>query len=153
MSGFWRRSAAAFIDLLLILPVSLLLCKVAGSLSGLGLPASRIRGMDFWLDLFLASDATLIGAIGLTIAIAWIYSFVFHVTMGRTIGMAVMKLRIIDVYGDEPSTPRAMARTTGYILGVASLGLGFIWIAFDSEKRGLHDWLSGTYVVKMKTNA
>ena len=32
--------------------------------------------------------------------------------------------------------------------GLATLGLGFLWIAFDSEKRGLHDWLSGTYVVK-----
>ena len=35
-----------------------------------------------------------------------------------------------------------------HLLGVATLGLGFIWIAFDSEKRGLHDWLAGTYVVK-----
>jgi uncharacterized RDD family membrane protein YckC len=28
------------------------------------------------------------------------------------------------------------------------LFLGFLWIGFDSEKRGLHDWIAGTYVVR-----
>jgi len=148
VSGFWRRALAGFVDLLVILPVSLLLCKVAGSLAGLSLPPSRVQGLDFWLDLLLAGDGTLIGALGLTLAIASLYSLIFHISMGRTIGMRALKLRIIDVYGDEPSTNRALARTAGYLLGVATLGLGFIWIAFDSEKRGLHDWLAGTYVVK-----
>ncbi len=148
VSGFWRRALAACVDLLVILPVSMLLCKVAGSLAGLSLPPSRVQGLDFWLDLLLAGDGTLIGALGLTLAIASLYSLIFHISMGRTIGMRALKLRIIDVYGDEPSTNRALARTAGYLLGVATLGLGFIWIAFDSEKRGLHDWLAGTYVVK-----
>jgi uncharacterized RDD family membrane protein YckC len=148
VSGFWRRALAGCVDLLVILPVSLLLCKVAGSLAGLSLPPSRVQGLDFWLDLLLAGDGTLIGALGLTLAIASLYSLIFHISMGRTIGMRALKLRIIDVYGDEPSTNRALVRTAGYLLGVATLGLGFIWIAFDSEKRGLHDWLAGTYVVK-----
>lgn len=148
VSGFWKRGLAGLIDLAIILPVSLLLCKVAGSLAGLSLPPSRVQGLDFWLDLLLAGDGTLIGALGLTLAIASMYSLIFHISMGRTIGMRALKLRIIDVYGDAPSTNRALARTAGYLLGVATLGLGFIWIAFDSEKRGLHDWLAGTYVVK-----
>jgi len=151
VSGFWRRLLAAGIDLALILPVALLLCKIAGAITGLSLPPSRIRGVDFWLDLFLNNDGTLIGALGLTLAIAWIYSFTFHISMGRTLGMRALKLRIIDVYGDQPSTQRAALRTTGYLFGVLTLGLGFIWIAFDSEKRGVHDWLAGTYVVKTKT--
>ncbi len=148
VSGFWRRGLAACIDLAVLLPVSILLCKVAGALTGLGLPASRVQGLDFWLDLLLSGDGTLIGALGLTLAIASVYSLIFHISLGRTIGMRALKLRIIDVYGDEPSTSRALLRTAGYLLCVASLGLGFIWIAFDSEKRGLQDWLAGTYVVK-----
>lgn len=148
VSGFWKRLLAAGIDLAIILPVCILLCKVAGALTGLSLPASRVQGLDFWLDLLLARDGTLIGVLGLTLAIASIYSLIFHISMGRTIGMRALKLRIIDIYGDEPSTNRALARTAGYVLAVASLGLGFIWIAFDSEKRGLHDWIAGTYVIK-----
>ena len=42
----------------------------------------------------------------------------------------------------------AFAAITFAVGSVATLGLGFFWIGFDSEKRGLHDWLAGTYVVK-----
>lgn len=148
VSGFWRRLAAAGLDLGIILPIAGLLCWVAGSITGLSLPPSRLRGLDFWLDLLLASDSTLIGALGLTLSIAATYSLIFHISLGHTLGMRVLKLRIIDVYGDAPAMPRALLRTLGYVLCVATVGLGFIWIAFDSEKRGLHDWLAGTYVVK-----
>jgi uncharacterized RDD family membrane protein YckC len=149
VAGFWRRLAAAAIDLAIILPVSYLLCWIAGSLAGIHLPQSRHRGLDFWLDLFLDSDPALVGAFGLTLAIGAIYAMVFQVTAARTPGMRVLKTRIIDLYGDPPSTGRALARTAGYLAGVATLALGFLWIGFDSEKRGLHDWVSGTYVVKV----
>jgi uncharacterized RDD family membrane protein YckC len=66
--------------------------------------------------------------------------------------MRALKLRIIDIYGDEPSTARSLTRTFGYWAGLATLGLGFVWIAFDSEKRGVQDWIAGTYVVKNSTN-
>ena len=31
----------------------------------------------------------------------------------------------------------------------ATLFLGFLWIGFDSEKRGLQDWIAGTYVIRV----
>jgi len=149
VGGFWKRALAGGIDAAIILPIALILGKIAGSLADLHIPHSRVQGLDFWLDLLLAHNPAVLGILGLTLAIASTYSLIFHITMGRTPGMRALKLRIIDVYGDAPSTPRALARTAGYLLGVASLGLGFVWIAFDSEKRGLHDWLAGTYVVKL----
>lgn len=149
VAGFWRRLAAAAVDLAIILPVAYLLCLLGGALAGVHLPQSRHHGLDFWLDLFLDSDPALLGALGLTLAIGAIYAMVFQVTAARTPGMRLLKTRIIDVYGDPPSTGRALARTAGYLAGVATLALGFLWIGFDSEKRGLHDWVSGTYVVKV----
>jgi len=146
--GFWKRFAAAMIDAGVILPVSLVMCWLASSVADVHLPASRHHGLDFWLDLFLASDPALIGALGLTLAIAAVYLLIFQITLGRTLGMRVLKIRIIDIYGDAPSTLRAVIRTTGYLLGFVTLGLGFVWVGFDSEKRGLHDWIASTYVVK-----
>ncbi len=151
VGGFWVRALAGLVDIAIILPIAIILCKVASALADLHIPPSRVHGLDFWLDLLLAGDPALLGAIGLTLAIACTYSMIFHISMGRTPGMRVLKLRIIDVYGDDPSMPRALARTAGYLLSVASLGLGFLWIAFDSEKRGLQDWLAGTYVVKVSS--
>jgi uncharacterized RDD family membrane protein YckC len=147
-AGFWRRLGGGLVDLGIILPVATLLCFITGKIAGVHLPPSRHHGLDFWLDLFLDYDPALFGALGLTLAIGAIYALAFQITSARTIGMRLTKTRIIDVYGDPPTIGRAVARTAGYLGGVFTLGLGFLWIGFDSEKRGLQDWVAGTYVVK-----
>lgn len=148
VAGFWRRFAGGAVDLAVLLPICFILTWLAGALSGVHLPVSRHRGLDFWLDLFLGTDPALVGGLGLSIAIGLIYAFVFQVTRQRTLGMRLLRMRIIDVYGDPPTLARCAGRTAGYLASLATLGLGFLWIGFDSERRGLHDWLSGTYVVK-----
>jgi uncharacterized RDD family membrane protein YckC len=148
VAGFWRRLGGGLIDLAVVLPVSLVLGWLAGAVSGIHLPESRHRGIDFWLDLFLANDPAFVGWMGLAVVVGCIYLMVFQTVMGRTLGMRATKTRIIDVYGDPPTVPRAGIRTGGYLLGLATLGLGFIWIGFDSEKRGVQDWVASTYVIK-----
>lgn len=148
-AGFFRRLAAGLLDLAIIIPVSLIAGWLVGMLANVHLPQSRHRGIDFWLDLVLASDPALFGGLGLTLAIAMVYAFIFQLTTAQTLGMRVLKIRIIDAYGDAPSPSRIIGRTVGYVVSTATLFLGFLWIGFDSEKRGLHDWLSGTYVVKV----
>jgi uncharacterized RDD family membrane protein YckC len=147
VAGFWRRVGGSLIDAGLVLPVALLLCWLAGRMGGVALPPSRHRGIDFWLDLLLISDPALWGAIGLVTAITVLYLLLFQIVLGETPGMRVTRTRIIDVYGDSPSAARAVVRTLGYLVSVMTLGLGFLWVGFDSERRGLHDWLAGTYVV------
>jgi uncharacterized RDD family membrane protein YckC len=85
----------------------------------------------------------------LLLAIGMIYLFVFHMTLGRTLGMRLLKMKVIDVYGDPPSPGRCAARCAGYLASIATLFLGFLWIGFDSEKRGLQDWIAGTYVIRV----
>jgi uncharacterized RDD family membrane protein YckC len=150
VAGFWRRAVAGALDALVVLPAWLLFAWLAGKLTGVALPAAHNAGIDYWLDLFLAGDPALWGALGLGAAVAAIYLLVFQVTLGRTLGMRVMKLRVIDVFGDPPSAWRAGVRTLGYFANLATLGLGFIWVGFDPEKRGLHDWLAGTYVTHVE---
>ena len=41
-----------------------------------------------------------------------------------------------------------VVRCAGYLASIATLFLGFLWIGFDSEKRGLQDWIAGTYVIR-----
>jgi len=148
VAGFWRRFAAGWIDLAIILPVGLLLAWIASALTDVHLPPSRIRGPDFWLDLVLASDPALMTAFAMIVVVAVVYLMVFQATMGRTLGMRVLRIRVIDVWGEPPSIARCAARTAGYLASVATVMLGFLWVGFDSEKRGLHDWIAGTYVIK-----
>ncbi|HKA90079.1 MAG TPA: RDD family protein [Haliangiales bacterium] len=148
VAGFWRRALAALCDAAFVLPIALGAVWLAGRVAGLGLPGARRSGLDTWVDLALAGDAGVWGAAGLALAIGVVYLLVFQATAARTLGMRILGLRIIDIYGGAPSVPRVLLRTLGYLASAATLALGFLWIGFDREKRGLHDWLAGTYVIK-----
>jgi uncharacterized RDD family membrane protein YckC len=150
VAGFWKRLGAGLIDFAIILPAALLVIFVASAAAGVHLPARNMRllDVDMWIDLVLASDPALVMGFALFVAIAITYLLVFHITLGRTLGMRVLRIKVIDVYGDPPSPARCVARCAGYLASAATLFLGFLWIGFDSEKRGLQDWIAGTYVIK-----
>ena len=148
--GFWKRLAAAAVDLAVIVPAALLVTLIVGAISGVRLPPSNMRllDIDMWIDLVLAGDPALVMGLSLLTGIAMAYLLIFQILVGRTLGMRLLKIKIIDVYGDRPSPARCVARCAGYLAGVATLFLGFLWMGFDSEKRGLQDWIAGTYVIR-----
>ncbi|HET7499693.1 MAG TPA: RDD family protein [Kofleriaceae bacterium] len=148
--GFWRRLVAAAIDLAVVIPVSLLITLIASAISGVHLPPSSLRlvDIDLWIDLVLATDPALVMGLVLFCAIGLTYLLIFQIVVGRTLGMRVLHIKIIDVYGDRPSAARCALRCAGYLASVATLFLGFLWMGFDSEKRALQDWIAGTYVIR-----
>jgi uncharacterized RDD family membrane protein YckC len=147
--GFWFRLVAAVIDLAIVIPAAVVIAMLAGWTTGLRLPTNlHILDIDLWIDLVLASDPALVMGLVLFGAIGLTYLLVFQIIVGQTLGMRLLRIKIIDVYGDRPSAPRCIARCAGYLAGVATLFLGFLWMGFDSEKRGLQDWIAGTYVIR-----
>ena len=148
--GFWKRAVAAFVDLAIVIPTALLVTLVVSKISGVRLPSSNLHllDLDLWIDLLLATDPALVMALVLFIGVGLTYLLVFQIVLGRTLGMRLLKIRIVDVYGDRPSPARCAARCAGYLASVATLFLGFLWMGFDSEKRGLQDWIAGTYVIR-----
>jgi uncharacterized RDD family membrane protein YckC len=147
--GFWRRLVAAAIDLAAVIPAALFVTFIAGRITGLHIPTNiRLLDIDLWIDLVLATDPALVMALVLFAAIGLVYLLVFQITSGHTLGMRLLKMKIIDVYGEPPSAARCLARCAGYLAGIATLFLGFLWMGFDSEKRGLQDWIAGTYVIR-----
>jgi uncharacterized RDD family membrane protein YckC len=148
--GFWKRAIAAAIDFAIVIPAAVLITLVVTKIAGVHLPPSNIHvlDVDLWIDLMLRTDPALLTGFVLFLAIGMTYLLVFQIVLGRTLGMRVMRMKIIDVYGDRPSPARCLARCGGYLAGVATLFLGFLWMGFDSEKRGLQDWIAGTYVIR-----
>ena len=133
-----------------MIPAALLITWIVSKVAGVHLPPSnlRLRDLDMWIDLVLATDPALIMGVVLMLAVGMTYLLVFHIVLGRTLGMRLLKMKVIDVYGERPSPARCIARCGGYLAGVATLFLGFLWMGFDSEKRGLQDWIAGTYVIR-----
>lgn len=69
--------------------------------------------------------------------------------LGGSIGKATLGLKVISVDERPIDWPRATLRSVFWLVGLASLGLGLLWIAWDEKRQGWHDKLSGTMVVKL----
>jgi uncharacterized RDD family membrane protein YckC len=81
------------------------------------------------------------------IVVTMLYFFLFHAARGQTPGKQLLGLMVLTVYGERPGVGRCLLRTFGYLLSVLPFSLGLLWVGFDREKRALHDWVAGTYVV------
>lgn len=68
---------------------------------------------------------------------------------GQTLGKWATGLRIERADGSPVGIARILLRhVLGYPLSLLILGLGFLFAAFDSQGRALHDLLAGTLVVR-----
>jgi uncharacterized RDD family membrane protein YckC len=77
------------------------------------------------------------------------YCLVFWKFRSATPGKWLMDMKIVDARtGGAPSAGRWLLRGLGYVINVVILFIGFIWIAFDKRKQGLHDKLANTVVIK-----
>jgi uncharacterized RDD family membrane protein YckC len=148
--GFFRRLVAASIDAAVIVPAALVLSWIAGFIVNVHMPKSRLGmfAVDQWFDMFLRGEPALMMKVVIILAVTLIYLLVFQISVGRTLGMRAMKIKVINWYGETPTPAQCALRTVGYVAGIATCFLGFLWMGFDSEKRGLHDFIARTYVVK-----
>lgn len=146
--GFFRRTLAVVIDGLLLVPLVLLFGGASSIVAGQSLP--RLGELGFGYLVHLAVDGGTAGAVALGIAglVVVLYELIFVALSGQTPGQRLLGMRVIDGYGDPPSAARAVVRVVGIGLSLALFGLGCLWIAFSREKRGLHDLLAGTWVVR-----
>ncbi len=68
---------------------------------------------------------------------------------GKTFGMRLFSLEVIDIEGENyPTLFQAAVSSFLYIGSLALGGIGFITLFFNEEKRAVHDLVSGTIVVK-----
>ena len=66
---------------------------------------------------------------------------------GKTIGMAVLGIRVVRTGGEPVAGSQAVVRTLALPLSFLLFGLGFIGILLNRDRHALHDRLAGTVVV------
>jgi uncharacterized RDD family membrane protein YckC len=70
-------------------------------------------------------------------------------TMGRTFGMRLFSLELVDIEENAyPTFHQAAVSSSVYLVSLALGGVGFLTLFLNHEKRAAHDLLSGTIVVK-----
>ncbi|MDQ3686655.1 MAG: RDD family protein [Acidobacteriota bacterium] len=97
-----------------------------------------------WSDLRVAGSM-----VGIVVTLMLLYMVVSTGLAGRTFGMWLLSLRIVDVRtAMVPATGQSVRRAVAFVMSLAAFGLGFLYALLDAEGRAAHDHLSGTMVVR-----
>jgi uncharacterized RDD family membrane protein YckC len=88
----------------------------------------------------------------IVVSLGWVLTEVayfagFWAVTGQTPGMRLMHLRVVARDGAPPHLARAIVRLVGLLLSIVPVFAGFIPILVDDRRRGLADFLAGTFVV------
>jgi uncharacterized RDD family membrane protein YckC len=80
---------------------------------------------------------------------AWefLYYAYFWTASGKTPGMVLLGVQVVGQDGTSVGTRRGLVRTLAFPLSFLLLGLGFLGILLDRDRRALHDLIAGTAVV------
>ncbi|HTG20364.1 MAG TPA: RDD family protein [Reyranella sp.] len=132
--GFWIRVVAYIIDGILLTIV----CGVVDRLLGINILATDWDHYDPLANV-------------ISLVIGWLYFALLESSeRGATVGKMVMGLRVVTSDGRRLSFMNATGRYFAKILSAIILCIGFIMVAFTDKKRGLHDIIAGTLVIKTR---
>jgi uncharacterized RDD family membrane protein YckC len=138
--GFFRRLLAFIVDLIVLAFFSLLLFRLSRIGFRVGMAAHQraiswemLDGLFKWVGL------------------AWLvlvcsYFVVLHAD-GKTVGKWLMGLRVVNARRQSIGYGRALWRGVAGV-ATAPLLIGYLRILWQREKRGWHDSLAGTWVVR-----
>lgn len=77
------------------------------------------------------------------------YLALFTAACGQTVGKMAFGLKVVSSGGGPLTIGRALLRVVVFLLSALPAGLGLLPAAFDRGRRGLHDRLAATRVVRV----
>jgi uncharacterized RDD family membrane protein YckC len=97
--------------------------------------------------------ANLLGPILLLACIAFVGTWLYEALLTSspwqgTVGKRILRLKVTDDQGNRISFARATGRFFAKILSGMVMDVGFIMVAFMERKRGLHDLICNTQVLR-----
>jgi uncharacterized RDD family membrane protein YckC len=135
--GFWARTVAAIIDLILqVIICAPLTMAVYGTWTS---PDGRY---------FQGPFDVVINAVLPAVAV-----IAFWLWKGATPGKLAMSARVVDADTGHPmTTGQAVLRYVSYIVSALPLFVGFFWAGLDRRKQAWHDKIAGTVVIRPAGN-
>jgi len=129
LAGFWRRFLALVIDAILIALVT----------------------SSFSRTVEIGPNHVPIGYNPAGVPVHFVYSWLMiAIVRGQTLGSMIMGVRVMRTNGEPVDLGRSAARAAMAVVSGFVLGLGYLWAAWDIEKRTWHDMVAGTRVYRSK---
>jgi uncharacterized RDD family membrane protein YckC len=122
-AGFWIRLVAWIIDSFI--------------LAGIGIAIEAVVA-NVWEAFLLQFVARAV------------YSIAFWVGAGATPGKMAVGIKVTMTNGEPIELGAACLRYVGYWISALVFFIGYLMIAFSSEKKGLHDNIANTIVIKSR---
>lgn len=169
-ASFESRVAAGTLDLLVLFIIASVLVTAGSLVVLVSSDFERVEPSGTAINIFW-------GCVGAIAPAFLLYFFISLAWKGQTVGAAVMQLMIIRSDGRPLGILGSVARVIGLLFYVLVLGIGivaafalrastlasgiavgvaflvasfgFLWSAFDTQRRTLHDRLAGTIVVRI----
>ncbi len=133
-AGILARTLAGIIDVLVVLGIDLVVVYFT----------LQICGLTFD-DLGILPKAPL-AAFLLLLGVSYFAAFTM---CGQTLGQMTVGIRVVAAGSTQPpEAGRAVVRTIAWLLLLAPAGLGLFSVMLDDDRRGLHDRLASTRVVR-----
>jgi uncharacterized RDD family membrane protein YckC len=151
--GFWLRVVATLIDgIIMAIPMGILQAVLFASL---GLSLARMApDPNAAPEEVFRMLAPMFGMVGLSwlvsIVVGCSYETFFIVQFAATPGKMALGLKVVRPDGTKLGISRAIGRYFAKLLSGMILGIGYIIAGFDSQKRGLHDMMCDTRVIKTR---
>jgi uncharacterized RDD family membrane protein YckC len=130
-AGFWMRVSALTIDEIILVTLTYVLLQIVKPL----ISSDLLHSVWFIILFYEFLDYN--------------YYTLFWVFGGQTPGKKILKTKLIKVDGSDFTYKDAFIRYWSWMIGVALLGIGYIWIAFHKNKQGWNDIAAKTYVVRL----
>jgi uncharacterized RDD family membrane protein YckC len=139
--GFWIRLMAYLIDGIMLNVVFWVVALVIG-VKPIPTDPATMNSPDMMLEMGKFEVAALV--------LTWLYFALMESSpRGATVGKMVCGLRVVDQQGNRISFARATGRFFAKFISGMILLIGYLMVAFTDRKRGLHDIMAGTLVVKV----
>ena len=151
-AGFVTRYVAFLLDVLVVAFVSFLFFTILQV-------TLEFFGIDALMTLATQSRETARQTVVLGGALRWlltivggfltfgIYSIVAWLLVGKTVGKALMGLRVLGQDGRRLTFGQALIRALSYYISGLALFIGFLWVLVDDRRQAWHDKLARTLVV------
>ena len=146
-AGFWIRVLAALIDSVILGTVSSI---IEYAMFPAMLTTTPIAPGTNPLEALGPAFARAGWAILASSLVSMTYSTWFVGALGATPGLMALGLKIVRPDGSAVGYGRALGRYFATILSTLIFGIGYLMVAFDSEKRALHDMICDTRVIKTR---
>ena len=123
--GFWIRAAARLID------------------------ATIIGAIVVLMGIFYGPLSTKLVIILLSCIVYPLYYVVPTGLGGQTLGGMALGIMVVNERGEPPGITKAIVREIlGKFVSEIAIFMGYLWIGWDKNKRGWHDHIASTHVVR-----